>query len=59
MGAAPMRTVIERVGRHAVKLSCGHVELLAVGEADAIGRKLPCERCAVVASAPDQAGGES
>lgn len=42
----PLRTITERVGRHAVRLSCGHVETLAVGEAEAIGRKLACERCA-------------
>jgi len=41
-----MRRVIERVGRHAVRLSCGHVETLSAGEADAIGRRLLCERCA-------------
>ena len=42
---APLRRIVERIGRHAVRLSCGHVETLAVGEAEAEGRKLPCERC--------------
>jgi hypothetical protein len=44
---APLRLVVERIGRHAVRLDCGHVDLLAVGEAGAIGRRLPCVRCAL------------
>jgi hypothetical protein len=50
---APLRRVVERVGRHAVRLACGHVEVLAVGERDAIGRKLPCERCGVAREAAE------
>jgi hypothetical protein len=47
---APLRVVVERIGRHAVRLEYGHVEMLAVGEADAVGRRLPCERCAPAAA---------
>ncbi len=39
----PMREIVDRIGRHAVRLNCGHIETLS---ADAIGRRLPCERCA-------------
>jgi hypothetical protein len=44
----PLREVVALVGRHAVRLRCGHVETLFAGEAEAIGRKVPCERCAAV-----------
>jgi hypothetical protein len=42
---APLREIVAVIGRHAVRLACGHVEYLAAGEAEAIGRKIPCERC--------------
>ncbi len=56
---ALLRRVVARVGRHAVRLACGHVEMLAVGEAEAIGRKLPCERCRLAAEPDPEPGPEA
>lgn len=35
---APLREVVERIGRHAVRLTCGHVVPLFGGEPEAVGK---------------------
>ena len=50
---APLRRIVARAGRHLVRLECDHLETLFGAEHEALGKRMPCERCGIARGATE------